>query len=257
MSLLKKRLASGELLIGTWVKTPHPTIVEVLSLTSLDCLVLDAEHAPFDRAQLDTCLSVAREMPVLVRTASAAHEHILQALDSGAAGVIVPHLRSASEAEAAVRASRYVRGGRGYAGTPRAAGFGTRGMTANRAAAENVIVIGQVEDVEAIDAIDEIAAVEGIDALFVGRADLTVSFGVESPDDPIVVGAVERVCSAGKAAGRTIGMFLARPADAQQWLAKGASLFLLQSDHDFLRSGAEALVASVRTDQEDGRSGAP
>jgi 2-keto-3-deoxy-L-rhamnonate aldolase RhmA len=183
---------------------------------------------------------------VLVRTPSAAPEHILQALDSGAAGVVVPHLRSVAEAEAAVRATRYVRGGRGYAGTTRAAGFGTRGMAANRSAGENVVLIGQIEDVEAIDAIEAIAAVEGVDALFIGRADLTVSFGVESPDDPLVVDAVERVCQAGKAAGRTIGMFLARPGDAQQWLAKGASLFLLQSDHDFLRSGAEALAATVR-----------
>jgi 2-keto-3-deoxy-L-rhamnonate aldolase RhmA len=186
-------------------------------------------------------------VPVLVRTPSAAPEHILQALDSGAAGVIVPHLRSAAEAEAAVRATRYVRGGRGYAGTTRAAGFGTRGMAANRAAAQDVVLIGQIEDVEAIDAIDAIAAVDGVDALFVGRADLTVSYGAESPDAPIVVDAVERVCEAGRAAGRTIGMFLARPGDAQQWLGKGASLFLLQSDHDFLRSGAEALVAKVRT----------
>ena len=246
MSQFKQRLAAGDLLVGTWIKTPHPTVVEVLSLTSLDCLVLDAEHAPFDRAQLDTCLSLARQVPVLVRTPSAAPEHILQALDSGAAGVVVPHLRSVAEADAAVRATRYVRGGRGYAGTTRAAGFGTRGMAANRSAGENVVLIGQIEDVKAIDAIEDIAAVEGVDALFIGRADLTVSFGVESPDDPLVVEAVERVCEAGKAAGRTIGMFLARPGDAQQWLAKGASLFLLQSDHDFLRSGAEALAATVR-----------
>jgi len=245
---LRDRLRAGETLAGTWVKTPHPHVVEVLGLSPLDLLVLDAEHAPFDRGQLDACIMAASGVgkPVLVRPASGAHEQILNALDCGADGVIVPHVRSAEEARAVVRACHYVSGGRGYAGSSRAAAYTTIGMGRHREQSAGVIVIAQIEDREAIDAIDGIAAVEGIDALFIGRADLTISFGVQTPDDPVVVEAVERTCAAGRAAGRTIGMFLSRTADIQEWRDKGASLFVLQSDQEFLLSGARILAADIK-----------
>jgi 2-keto-3-deoxy-L-rhamnonate aldolase RhmA len=244
----RDRLRAGELLTGTWVKTPHPHVVEVLGLSPLDLLVLDAEHAPFDRRDLDSCILAARAagMPVLVRPASSAHEQILNALDCGADGVIVPHVRSAEEAREIVRACHYVPGGRGFAGSTRAAGYTTLGMARHREAARGVCVIAQIEDAEALDEIDAIAAVEGLDALFIGRADLTVSFAADSPDDAVVVAAVERICAAGKAAGRTVGMFLGRVGDVQNWRAQGASLFLLQSDQEFMLAGAKGLAEAVR-----------
>ncbi len=187
---------------------------------------------------------------MLVRPASAAHEAILQALDSGADGVIVPHIRSADEARALVRACHYGAAGvdqaRGFAGSTRAAGYTTLGMAKHREAAKGVIVIAQIEDAEALDEIDAIAAVEGIDALFIGRTDLTISLGADSPDDPIVIEAVERICTAGQAAGRAIGMFLGRVSDVPHWREKGASLFVLQSDQDFVLAGASALATAIR-----------
>jgi 2-keto-3-deoxy-L-rhamnonate aldolase RhmA len=244
----REKLRAGDILAGTWIKTPHPHVVEVLSLTSLDCLVLDAEHAPFDRAALDLCILAARAggKTVLVRPQSASHAQILNALDCGADGVILPHIRSAEEAVEAVKACHYVSGGRGYAGSSRAAGYTSKGMAGHRADAKNVIVIAQIEDVEAVDAIDAIARVDGIDALFIGRADLTISYGAETPDDVVVVDAVDRIVAAGKAAGRATGMFLGRVGDVPMWRDKGASLFILGSDHDFLMQGAARLAEAVR-----------
>jgi len=246
---LKQRLAAGETIVGTFVKTPSPIVVEVLGLTELDCLCLDAEHAPFDRAAIDACLMAARAagIEVLVRVPSAAPEHILNALDCGATGVVIPHVRSAEEARTAVRLSHYGSGGRGYAGSSRAASYTTKPMTEHLAAsAERTMVVLQIEDPEAIDAIDEIAAVHGVDALFVGRVDLTVAYGVTNQDDPQVVAAVERVCAAGVRHGRRTGMFVARVADVPIWADRGASLFLLGSDHGFVLAGAAALVAQVK-----------
>jgi 2-keto-3-deoxy-L-rhamnonate aldolase RhmA len=249
---LRDRLRAGDVLSGTWIKTPHPHVIEVLALSPLDLLVLDAEHAPFDRANLDACIMAARAAgkPVLVRPTSAAHEHILNALDCGADGVIVPHVRSADEAREIVRACHYVPGGRGFAGSTRSAGYTTLGMAKHRDAAKNVMVIAQIEDAEAVDAIEDIVAVDGIDALFIGRADLTISMDAHSPDDPVVVAAVDRICAAGRNAGRTVGMFLGRIDDVPEWRAKGASLFVLQSDHEFLLVGASALSDRIR--QGDG-----
>ena len=241
----KHRLAAGELLVGSFVKTPSPVIVEVLALTALDCLCLDAEHAPFDRGTLDLGILAARAggKDVLVRIPAASPEHCLNALDCGATGVVVPHVRSADEARAIVQACHYGAGGRGYAGSSRAAAYTTRSMAAHLSAtAARTTVIVQIEDPEAIDAIDAIAQVPGVDALFVGRVDLTVAYGAESQDDPRVIAAVAAVCDAGRRHARPVGMFLSRPEDVAHWHAKGASLFLLGSDHGFLLAGAAELL---------------
>lgn len=244
----KERIASGQFTLGTFLKTPSPILVEVLATCGLDCLCLDAEHAPFDRASLDACIFAARacDLPVLVRPPSAAPEHILNALDCGADGVLLPHIRSAAEARKAARACAYGPGGRGYAGSSRAARYGQASMAEHMAAsAARTTVIAQIEDVEALDELDAIAAVPGIDALFVGRIDLTVALAAASPDAPEALAAVDRIVSAGRAADRTVGMFVPRNEDVAGWRAKGASLFLQGSEHAFIRTGAAAMRRAV------------
>ncbi|MEY4998634.1 MAG: hypothetical protein RIS00_678 [Pseudomonadota bacterium] len=240
----KQRIAGHEPMLGTFVKTPHPHIVEVLASSGLDCLCLDAEHAPFDRRDLDLCILAARaaSMPVIVRPPSSANEQILNALDCGADGVLVPHIRSAEEARAVAKAAHYGAGGRGYAGSSRAAGYGSVAIPDHLAnSAARSIVIAQIEDLEALDHIDAIAAIEGIDALFIGRIDLTIALNCTDPDDPKVVEALDLIIAAAKNSGRPVGMFTSKPTDAAIWRDKGVSLFLLGSDHGFLKSGAASL----------------
>ncbi len=240
----RNRLLAGEPLIGAWIKTPSHIIAEVMALTPLDCVCLDAEHAPFDRSALDAslCVLAQSDMAGLVRIPSAAAEHALAALDCGAAGVVAPHIRSADEAAALVSACRYGPGGRGFAGSSRAARYGLRTMAENlERAAAATSVIAQIEDVEAVERIDDIVAVDGIDCLFVGRIDLTVAMKAESPSAPEVVAAVERVCASAKAEGRRVGMFVADLAEIPHWIGAGASLFILKSDHAFLLDGARGL----------------
>lgn len=242
---LKQKLAGGQQVLGTFVKTPSPIVVEVLSLTALDCLCIDAEHAPFDRLAIDGAVHAGRAAgkDVLVRVPALSPEHVLNALDGGATGVVAPHVRSAEEARALVRMAHYGQNGRGYAGSSRAAGYTTRTMPDHLAAsAERTVVIAQIEDPEAVDAIDAIAQVDGIDSLFIGRVDLTVAYGATDQDDPRVLAAVEAVCAAGRRHGRATGMFLSRVADVPRWRERGASLFLLGSDHAFLLSGAASLL---------------
>ena len=240
----KQRLNACEPLLGTFLKTPHPHVVEVLATGGMDCICIDAEHAPFDRNAIDLCVMAARAggLPAIVRPASAAPHELLNALDCGADGVVVPHIRSADEAIQLARTAHYGLGGRGFAGSTRASGYGLTPISDHLAnTAARTAVIAQIEDIEALDQIDAIAAVEGIDALFVGRIDLTISLGCTSPDDPKVLAAVDLIVAAAKRAGRASGMFLSRAADVGHWREKGASLFLLASDHNFLRSGARAM----------------
>lgn len=240
----KQDLLAGKPLLGTFLKTPHPHVVEVLASGGLDCVCIDAEHAPFDRQAIDLCIMAARAggLPAIVRPASGSAHELLNALDCGADGVLVPHIRSAAEAATLARHAQYGPGGRGYAGSTRAAGYGSVSIPDHiTASAGRTTVIAQIEDAEAIDEIDAIAAVAGIDALFVGRIDLTLSLGCTSPDDTRVVAGVERIVAACASAGRASGMFLSRVEDVPQWRDKGVSLFLLGSDHGFIRAGARTM----------------
>lgn len=246
---LKARIATREQLVGSFVKTPSPMLCEVLGKTDLDLLCLDAEHSPFDRLVQDQCLYALRNegMPALVRVPSAAPEYTLNALDCGATGVVIPHVTSPELAEKVAAAAHFGAGGRGYAGSTRAAAYTTKPMANHIAdSAAQSVVIAQIEDIEALDAIDEIATVEGIDCLFIGRIDLTVALGADSPADPVVVQAVEKICQSAVNAGRPVGMFVGNLDEIPRWQAAGASLFLLSSDHGFLMQGAANLVSRFR-----------
>ena len=135
LSRFRDRVRARERVIGTFVKTPHHGIVEVLGRSSLDFVVLDAEHAPFDRPALDAALLAAHavDLPTLVRVPRPEPAEILSVLDLGATGVMVPHVTDARSANAVAAACRYAAAdGRGYSGSTRAAGFGTRRMRLNR-----------------------------------------------------------------------------------------------------------------------------
>ncbi len=112
---LKTRLHAREPLVGTWLKTPSPMVCEVLGATELDLVCIDAEHSPFDRLVQDQCLHAlgSAGMPSLVRVPAARHEYVLNTLDCGATGVVVPHVTSAGMAEEVVAMSHFGAGGRG------------------------------------------------------------------------------------------------------------------------------------------------
>lgn len=249
INAFQSAMRQGERLVGTFVKTPSPIVAEVLGQTRLDCVCLDAEHAPFDRLALDQMIAHLRvaDMPTLVRVPAAQDWLILNALDCGATGVVIPHIRTAEEAAAAVKAAHFGPGGRGYAGSTRAAGYGTVAIPDHLAgSATRTTIVGQIEDAEALGEVDAILAVEGMDALFIGRIDLTISLGATSAAAPEVVEAVEMIVRKGREAGRTIGMFTPTVDEAKAWADKGASFFLLASEHAWIKAGANALADGLR-----------
>lgn len=241
----RSALLGAQPMMGTFLKTPSAIVCEVMGLSGLDCVCIDAEHAPFGPMEIDACVAALRagDMPALVRVRTGTAGEILGVLDSGASGVILPHVVSGAQAAAAARAAHYGgAGGRGYAGSSRAARYTTSTMAAHlRDSAANTVVIAQIEDQEALPELDAIAARPGIDSLFVGRMDLTLSMGASDPLDPRVVAAVEQICAAGRRHGKPVGMFITPLESCADWQAHGASLFLLGSDHGFLLDGAQRL----------------
>lgn len=229
-------------LIGTFVKTASHQIVEILALGGLDCVVVDAEHAPFSAGALDRMVLAGRAtgLPVLVRVAGLEPGFINTCLDMGATGIVVPHVRSAEEARAAVAAAKYS-GRRGFSPSSRAGGYGTRGTEAYLAAADRETSVWcQIEDREALSVLDAIAAVEGVDCLFVGRADLALSLGV-SAGEPRLTEAVRAVGSACRAAGKAAGLFVPGPAEIAERSAEGYSAFICGSDQSWLLGQTKAV----------------
>ncbi len=244
----RQRLTGGNPLIGTFLKTPSPIAAEVLSLSDLDVFCIDTEHAPFGRLETDLCISAFRaaDRPSLVRIADDSPTEIRCALDSGATGILVPHVTSAEQAEAIVKAAHFGDGGRGYAGSSRAAEYTTKSMADHIAdSRERTTVIVQIEDIAALEHVAQIAAVEGVDALFVGRFDLAVAMR-KSASDKEVIATVRDICAAGQSVGTAVGMFTSNLDEIPDWREAGASLFLLSSDQSMMLSGANALAQAIR-----------
>lgn len=244
----RDRLLAKEFLVGTYQKTPNMMIAEVLGETNVDAVCIDAEHSPFDRKDIDAALLAYRaaDKPSLVRVQSSAPEQILNALDCGATGVVVPHVDSVEKAQAIAKSARFGDLGRGYAGSTRAAHYTGKSIAENLENNRRNVVIAQIEDLSALTVIHQIAAVEGIDCLFIGMMDLTVALGCSSPKDEPVVKAANQICSAAISANRRIGMFVADLNDIPYWRDQGVTLFLLGSEHGFIKQGVKELLTTAK-----------
>ena len=247
---LKQQMHAKQLLAGTFLKTPAYELVEVFAESGLDFICLDAEHAPFDRARLDACLALCRalKLPALVRVASGARHEILQALDSGATGVVVPHVDTLAKAQEIARWGRFGHGGRGYAGSTRWAGFTTRKMPDLLAqSTDETVVIAQIEEPEGVEVCEQMAAIDGIDGLFVGPADLAVCLGVGDLNHPEVLAAMQRVGNACANELCCCMTFASDTGKVDNLRQLGVSMFYISSEHGFMLQGARQAAADVHS----------
>ncbi len=228
--------------VGTFIKTASPHVVEVLGTSSLDFGVLDAEHAPLDRAALDVMMLAGRAagLPLLVRIPDKSASTILSVLDMGAAGLLVPHVDSVADAEAVLSHAKYRGGQRGFSGSPRFAGYGTLGMKQALTAGDQALVICQIESPQAVACAAQIAALPGVDGLFIGRADLALAMGFEDSKHPDVAAAADQSIAAALAAGKLAGVFTASVAERDAYAAKGVNWFVFGSDQSLMRQAADA-----------------
>lgn len=228
-------------LLGTFIKTPTSHASEILGDVGLDFVVVDQEHAPIDRGAIDQIMLGCRASGIagLVRVAAPTASDILSVLDCGATGVLVPHVNSVAKAREIAAASRYRGGVRGFSNSPRAGRYGGVGMHDHIAAQDaGVAVLAMIEDAEAVDAIDDILAVPGLDGIFIGRGDLTVSMQANSMKDPPVRDAVSRILAAAQRAGKPVCVMVASIEEAQDFAKEGASAFIISSDQGLMRLGA-------------------
>lgn len=226
--------------IGTFVKTPSVHVIEILALAQLDFVVVDAEHAAFDRRDIDLMVLAGRAcgLPVVVRVPNSDASTLLSVLDLGAAGVVVPHVDTVEQARQLVAHTRFRGGLRGFSSSPRSAGYGSLGMKNALAKGDSALVLCQIESRQAVDAAENIAKVDGVDALFVGRADLALSMGFDDTSATAVEQAVDHVIAVTKAAGKTVAMAVANMTERDRFAARGADWFVVGTDQGLLRQGA-------------------
>jgi 2-keto-3-deoxy-L-rhamnonate aldolase RhmA len=233
----RQAVRSGRTLLGTFVKTASHQTIELVARTGLDFAIVDAEHAPFGAADLDRMALAGRAtgLPLLVRAPDLGASFIGQALDMGFGGIVAPHIDSSSMAEQLLDASRFDRGQRGFSPSTRAGGYGAPDARAYRQAADRDTSLWcQIEDASALPNLDAIAAFEDIDCLFLGRADLSLSLGVDRQDDPKVVQAVQATAAAGRRHGRAVGIYIGAPHEIPELKAMGVTVFVCSSDQGWL-----------------------
>lgn len=244
----RQRFLAGEILVGTFVKTPNTHPVEILGQSGFEFVVIDEEHAPWDRVAIDGALLAARASGTagIVRVAEPSAAKILAVLDDGATGVLVPHVSSAAKAAEIAKACRFRGGRRGFSNTTRAGGFGAVGVWPHVDAQDgHVTFIAMIEDPEALDEIDAIVATEGLDGVFIGRGDLTVALGAPAMDAPQIMSACETIIAAAKRVGKPVAMMVAGADDARRFNAMGATTFIVASDQGFMRQAAMKAYSEI------------
>ena len=255
MNDFRKRCIGKAKLIGTFAAIPHPVAIEVTAQSGLDFICIDWEHAQIARDEIENLVRAAdvHRVPAMVRVPGHGSEAIAAALDSGAHGVLVPRVSTAAQAALAVRAVRYPPLGERGVGPGRAAGYGYCIPDYLARANAEIVVALQVETAEGLANVDAIAATDGVDVVFVGPGDLSVSIDAMGPAGAGRLSqAIETIIGAALAHGRIAGIFCATADDLGRWAGKGASFFILASDTMFLGAGVAAACDTARKALQDG-----
>ena len=223
---LKRRLRNGEAVVGSFCNLPSPEAVELLGWAGLDFVIIDAEHGPQGPETVANMVRAAEASGTtpLVRVATNEPQNILRYLDTGAQGLQMPMVNGPDDAQRAVASALYPpQGRRGLAGV-RAATFGLSESVADYAATANdeMLVIVQIETVEALGNLDSILSVDGIDIVFFGATDLSSSMGIPGQTrDARVVNAIndagQKVIQSGRVAGTIVGT----AEQAVEWQGRG------------------------------------
>jgi 2-dehydro-3-deoxyglucarate aldolase/4-hydroxy-2-oxoheptanedioate aldolase len=245
----KAVLAEGHVPLGTWLMSGATSTAEAMGRAGFDWLVLDLEHVPVDDGTALQILQAIAGTPACTVTRLAANEAQLfkRALDMGAQTVMVPFVNTPEEAQRAVAFAKYPPlGVRGFAGVSRASGYGTVPDYAKRAN-ESVFTIIQIETRRAVAQLEAIARVPGVDALFLGPADLAADMGhIGNIGHPNVQAAIADVARRCAAAGILCGTVASSPEAASDCAKMGYAFVAVASDLGMMMRQAAAFVQEFR-----------
>jgi 4-hydroxy-2-oxoheptanedioate aldolase len=239
--------AADRSLVGMWACTGSTIVTEICAGSGLDWILIDMEHAPNTLESVLVQLQTVAAYPIVPVVRVPANDPVIikRVLDIGAQNILVPMVSDAEEARAAVRAVHYPpRGIRGVGSALARSGRWSRVEGYMQNASDAVTLIVQIESAEAAANAEEIMAVEGIDAVYVGPADLGATMGlIGQTKHPDVAAAVSRVIAAAKSAGLPVGINAFDRDVANAYIAEGVDFITVAADVTLLARSSEELTA--------------
>jgi 2-keto-3-deoxy-L-rhamnonate aldolase RhmA len=252
MPSIKEKLINNELVVGPFIsEVRNPNIAYLLAQAGFDFFVLDNEHGTYSYENIANIIAAARGagIEVIVRIPEIARETILKPLDSGADGLLIPQVNTAEQAIEVVNFSKYPpEGDRGLA-LRRAHSRYAHVSAADylKKANEEILIVVQIESKQAVENADKISAVEGVDCVFVGPFDLSVSLGIPGDiNHPREVAAIDHVFEACKINNKPTGILMFDQKLLTSWIQKGVRFAAYSSDISMLADSAAKSVAELK-----------
>jgi 4-hydroxy-2-oxoheptanedioate aldolase len=235
--------------VNGWLAIGNSFSAETMAHQGWDTLTIDMQHGVVDYQTMVTMLqaiSTTATVPI-VRVPWLEPGILMKTLDAGASGVICPMVNTREDAQRLVAYTHYApRGSRSF-GPVRALLYG--GADYAQHANDSIVAFAMIETAQALDQLDDILSVEGLDAIYVGPSDLSLSMGcrpVFDDVDPPVAQAIAHIAERAKAHGVQCGIHNGIPAVAQARVAMGYRFVTLGSDARLLAAGSQHLLAAMR-----------
>jgi len=253
MKNLRNKLQANEAIHGCWLNSGTAINAEIVGKAGFDWVTIDLEHGVGTEYSLLPQLQALTASPTvpLVRVEDLVKKRVSRVLDPGAMGIIFPQIQNAEEARQAISFMKYPpKGVRGMAGMVRATDFGQGFDDYFGRIKDEILGIIQIETRESLNHLDEIAQLEGVDVLFVGPADLTLSLGIfKQFDHPTYIEALKKVQKAADKAGKATGTLMPHPGEYDKYYELGYRMLGCGSDSVFVFKGAMDMV-QVMVDQK-------
>ena len=249
-NLLKKKIADGVRCVGGWAAIPSSFSAEIYAAQGWDYVTLDMQHGSIDPSNVVPMLqaiAVAGDATPMVRVPWNDPAYIMRVLDAGAYGVVCPMINSKAEAEALVRAGRYPPLGERSMGPFRAAQYG--GADYWQHANDEVLLLAMIETRQAVSNLPEILSVPGLNGVYIGPSDLSVSMGKApslDPSDEAVLEAMGLILKETRRRGLIAGVHTDGPKTAAKRFAEGFQFCTLLNDVRLLAAAAANVVREAR-----------
>lgn len=248
---VKTKLDRGDPVFGIIAPNRDPTLAETIGWLGFDFYMIDGEHGPATPSEVEDIVRACEHTDVtpLARVRGVDAKLILQFMDAGVMGVMMPGIQTADDVQALVDAIKYPPVGTRGLGPARAADYMLGPMSQEEyvhTANEETLILPQIEDIQAVENLDALLDVEGIDGFIIGPRDLAMSMGyVDGPDHEEVQSVIDDVFDRVLGAGKVLGTTAGTGAAARDLVDRGAQL-CLNSAAGLLKTAGLAYLEEAR-----------
>jgi 4-hydroxy-2-oxoheptanedioate aldolase len=249
---LRRVWKAGGAAVNGWLAIPNSFSAETMAQQGWDSLTVDLQHGVVDyQAMVGMLQAVSTTDTVpIVRVPWLEPGILMKSLDAGAYAVICPMVNSREDAERLVAYTHYAPRGMRSFGPVRASLYGGADYAAH--ANDTIVAFAMIETAAAFDKLDDILSVEGLDAIYIGPSDLSLSLGcrpVLDDVDPKAQQAIEHILARAKAHGVVAGIHNGNTQTALARIAMGFQFVTVSSDARLIAAGAQEVLAKMRADR--------